>query len=441
MNGDQKDMRRSITLVFLTVFAVSSMTIVHLQSAAARDYKDRYDVYSGGYKKMTIATPPFKSNDKERIELSDLLGQDLDMSGFFVVAPRSLMDKEFLAEGIDKKDIRFDQWQSLGVEVLCKTKVIEGDNKISLDAYVYDVSDGSLLLGKRYQSSSADWRRVIHRLADDIVQVVTGERGIMSSRVLFAAGNPRHKDIYVADLDGSALKKLTNHNQIVVSPTVSPDGRYVAFTSYKEGRPNIYVIDIDAGRDVFVEREEGMKIGATWADKKTLVYSHTSGRYSTIYSLNVETKEKKTLLRKDGILLSPTFSPDGSKMAFVSDMHGGANIFVRDVATGETKRLTYSGTYNTSPAFSPKGDLIAFVSRTSPNDFEICVMRPDGSNPQVLTQGGINDSPYFSPCGRYILYSSQKGGKTSLYVMLLNGDNKRPLKFTGTEEGQPKFLP
>jgi TolB protein len=399
------------------------------------------DVYGNSYKKITIAVPPFRSVEKERGEISDLLGQDLDMSGFFVVAPRSIMDKEFVNEGVEKKDIKFEQWRSLGIELLCKAVVQEKDNIFSLDAYLYDASDGSLINGKRYKASSSDWKRVVHKLADDIVLWVTGEKGIMSSRALFVGGTKRQRDVYVSDLDGNGAKKLTQHNQIVVSPSVSPDGRHVAFTSYKEGRPNLYVTDLETNRETVLDREEGMKVGATWIDKRTLAYSHTSGRFSTIYSVNIETKEKKVLLRQDGIVLSPAFSPDGSKMVFVSDMYGGVNIFVKDMTGGDIKRLTYSGSYNTSPAFSPKGDLIAFVSRTSPNDFEICTMKPDGSNAQVLTDGGINDSPHFSPCGRYILYSSQKGGKTALYVMLHNGDNRRLLKFTGAEESQPKFMP
>ena len=127
-------------------------------------------------------------------------------------------------------------------------------------------------------------------------------------------------------------------------------------------------------------------------------------------------------------------------MAFVSDIHGGPNIFVMDMATGDIKRISYFGNYNTSPAFSPKGDLIAFVSKTE-GALEICVMRPDGSNARVLSDGGVNDSPQFSPCGRYILYSSQKGKKISIDMMLHNGENKKELKFTDAEETQPKFMP
>src|SRR5208337_1239135 len=164
-----------------------------------------------------------------------------------------------------------------------------------------------------------------------IILTVTGEKGIMSSRILFVAGETRHRDVYVADLDGHGIRKLTNHNQIVVSPSVSPDGKYLAFTSYKEGKPNLYVIDLATNREVYVDRQEGMKVGSNWMDRRTLAYGHTLGKFSTLYALNVETRERTVLLRKEGILASPAFSPDNSKMVFVSDMYGGPNVFMKDM--------------------------------------------------------------------------------------------------------------
>ena len=417
------------------------MLIALVFAAHLAEAKVYLDVYGQSYKKVTIAVPPFATEGGQRPEVSDLLGQDLDMSGFFVVAPLSLMDKGLLSEGVEKRNIRFDQWRLLGVELLCKGLVEEKDNVFSLEASLYDAGDGTLLFAKRYRAASSDWRRVVHRLADEIILTVTGEKGIMSSRVLFVAGQTKlHRDVYVADLDGHGTRKLTNHNQIVVSPSVSPDGKYLAFTSYKEGKPNLYVIDLATNREVLVDRQEGMKVGSNWMDRRTLAYSHTLGKFSTLYALNVETRDRTVLLRKEGILSSPGFSPDNSKMVFVSDMYGGPNVFVKDMATGDIKRLTYLGNYNTSPAFSPKGDLIAFVSKTE-GALEICVMRPDGSDARVLSDGGVNDSPQFSPCGRYIIYSSQKGARASIRLMLRNGENKRELKFTGAEETQPKFMP
>ncbi len=414
-----------------------------LLSVSLADAKVYLDVFGKSYKKITIGIPPFKADkpDRLRMDMPELLQKDLDFSGFFIVAPSSLIDRELNDEGIEKQVIKFSNWRSIGIELLCKAKMEEKNGELILEAFLYDTFDGSLMLAKRYRTRSEDWKRVVHRLADDILLTVTGEKGINSSRVVFASGSRTKKDIYMSDMDGQNLKRLTNHRSISLAPSVSPNGKYLSYTSYREGRPNLYIIDLESNKEVFVDREEGMKVGTNWiASKATLAYSHTSGRYSTIYALDVDRKNKRSLLRSDGIYTSPSFSPDGTKMVFVSDMYGTPQVFIRDLNSGDTKRLTYSGSYNSSPNFSPKGDLIVFVAKFE-GSFEICTMNPDGSNQRVLTSGGINDSPHFSACGRYIIYSSNKGGKSTLNVMLFNGENKKVLRFTDGEETQPRFVP
>ncbi|HOB68957.1 MAG TPA: Tol-Pal system beta propeller repeat protein TolB [Syntrophorhabdaceae bacterium] len=401
------------------------------------------DVFGKSYKKITIGIPPFKAEkqDKLKTDMTDLLQRDLDFSGFFIVAPPTLIDKELTDEGIEKQEIRFNNWRSIGIELVCKAKLVVNNEELTLESFLYDTFDGSLMLAKRYRSRTGEWRRMVHRLADDILQAVTGEKGINSNRIIFASGSKSRKDIYISDIDGQNIKRLTNHRSICVSPSVSPNGKYLTYTSYREGKPNLYVLDLESNREIFVDREEGMKVGTNWiGSSSTLAYSYISGRYSTIYTLDVEKRHKTSIMRSEGIYASPSFSPDGSKMVFLSDMHGTPQIFIKDIPSGSTKRLTYSGNYNSSPVFSPKGDLIAFVAKFE-GSFEICTMNVDGSNQRVLTSGGINDSPHFSPCGRYIIYSSNRGGKSTINIMLFNGENKKTLKLTDAEETQPKFVP
>ena len=417
-----------VLVIAFILFAVSVRATVY------------YDVYGQPFEKVTIAVPPFGGVERQRTGVSDLLGQDLDLSGFFIVAPRSLMDDRMVSEGVERRNIKFDRWRSLGVQFLCKVLVQAGENVFSVQAYLYDTSDGTLLFAKRYNATPSEWRRVVHRLADEIILAVTGEKGIMSSRILFVAGDKPHRDVYAADLDGYGVKKLTDQRRIIVSPSISPDGKHLAFTSYREGKPDLYVVDLATNREVYADKREGTKVGSSWMDSRTIAYAHIQEEGSTLCAANVETKQRKVLLRNKGILASPTFSADGAKMLFVSDMHGGTNIFMKDMATGDITRLSFFGNYNASPAFSPKGDLIAFVSKTE-GALEICVMRSDGSDARALSHGGVNDSPQFSPCGRYILYSSQQGKKSSIHLMLLNGENDRELKLTGTDESQPKFMP
>jgi len=419
-----------IILIFLTCITTNTEARIYL------------DIYGKTFKKITIGVPSFKSEtiDRLRADMSELLNKDLDMSGFFIVAPGSLLDRELSDEGIEKQEIKFGNWRSIGIELLCKGKFQQKDGEIMLEAYLYDTIDGSLMLAKRYRAKSEEWRKIVHRLADDIVLTVTGEKGIMSSRIVFVAGGRSQKEIYTADLDGHNTKRLTNFRSITVLPSVSPNGKYLAYTSYKEGKPNLFIMDLEKNREIHIERGEGMKFGTTWIGKATLGFSHTSGRYSSIYTFDIEKSDKRLILSKEGIYTSPSFSPDGTKMVFVSDIYGTPQIFMQDLPSGNIKRLTYYGNYNTSPCFSPKGDLIAFVSSIE-GSFEICVMNADGSNQRVLTNGGINDSPQFSPYGRYIIYSSKRGGRYNIYIMLYNGEGKRMLKFVEGDEEQPKFIP
>jgi len=416
--------------------------IVFLVFCLEAEGKIYLDVYGKSLKKITIAIPYFKSDktSRLRVDMSELLNKDLDFSGFFIPAPQTLFDRELSEEGIEKREINFGNWRSIGVDLLCKGFLQETNDDIILNVYVYDVLDGSLVHANKYMGKSDQWRRIIHKLADDIIFAVTGEKGIMSSRIVFVSGNRGKKEIYAADFDGNNIQKITNYNSITLSPSVSPTGRYLSYTSYVKGRPNLYIIDLERKAEIFSDTDSGMKTGTSWKDKGTFSYSFTSGRRSTIYTVDVASKSKTPVISGDGIYASPSFSPDGTKMVFVSDMHGTPQIFLRNMMTGETKRLTFSGDYNVAPTFSPKGDLIAFVSKIE-GSFEICTMNSDGSNPRLLTNGGLNDSPHFSPCGRYIIFSTMRGNRYSISIMLFNGDNKRTLKFTEGDETQPVFMP
>ncbi len=426
-----------------SIMAIMSAFAMMLMFASVSQAKVYLDVYGTTFKKITIGVPFFKGEKVagSSADMSEVLNRDLDLSGFFITAPASLIDKELLDEGVEKQDVKFTSWRSIGIDLVCKGRVQVKDGELSLEAFVYDTLDGSMMLAKRYRAKQNEWRRVTHRLADDIIFAVTGEKGIMSSRILFTAGRRHLKEVYLSDFDGQNVTRLTNYRSITLSPTLSPNGKYLAYTSYKEGRPNLYVSDFDKKNEIFVDRSDGMKIGTAWLNNSTLLYSHTSGRTSTIYSFDVGNRSKKTILQRDGILTSPAVAPDGSRLIFVSDMYGTPQIFSKILPSGEIKRLTYHGNYNSAPSFSPKGDLVAFVGKIS-GGFEVCTMNPDGSNQRVLTNDGtVNDSPQFSPCGRYIIYTSLKGGVNKVNVMLFNGENKRTLRFTDFAEEQPRFAP
>ncbi|HHE07457.1 MAG TPA: Tol-Pal system beta propeller repeat protein TolB, partial [Chlorobaculum parvum] len=140
------------------------------------------------------------------------------------------------------------------------------------------------------------------------------------------------------------------------------------------------------------------------------------------------------------IEVSPTFSPDGSKMAFVSTRDGGPQIFIQDLASGSVRRLTYSGTYNTQPSWSPSGDKILYSSLQKNGEINIFMIDAGGSNLLQLTSGSRNnESPSWSPDGSMIVFSSTRAGSRKLYVMNIDGTNQRPLLNMKGEQQQPSW--
>jgi TolB protein len=140
-------------------------------------------------------------------------------------------------------------------------------------------------------------------------------------------------------------------------------------------------------------------------------------------------------LTKNGrIDISPTWSPDGKQIAFVSDREGSPQIWVMSSDGSNQRRVTYQGRYNQSPRWSPNGDLIVFSSRDEKYVFDLFTIDPnDPSKITRLTQNqGNNIEPSWSPDGRHIVFSSTRTGVSELYIMTSDGFTQRRLTKGGS---------
>ena len=159
-----------------------------------------------------------------------------------------------------------------------------------------------------------------------------------------------------------------------------------------------------------------------------------------IFLINLEGKILKELVKHWGIDVSPAISPDGARLAFVSNRSGSPQIYMMDIASGRVDRLTYEGSYNTSPAWS-KLNRIAFVGKVD-GHFDIFTMEPDGGGIKKLTSGaGNNEDPCWSPDGRYIAFSSDRTGQYHIYLMNANGQTQRQVTFEKGKQTSPSWGP
>ena len=382
------------------------------------------------------------------MEARKILENDLRLTEMFVqLEPEVYENLEQKEKG--KRAVDLWAWHQVGAQWLIKTEysVVPG-GKLSLVFRLYDTVSEKFLLGKRYFISERKlMRKVIHRYADELVLQLTGKRGVAETKIAFLARHNKGIEINVVDFDGENLKQITNDKTLNLTPTWSPNGRWLVYTSYAENNPDLIMID-NLGKKPkrTLLRLSGLNAAPSWSpvdDRLTLVLSKDEN--SEIYTLS-NNQTLRRLTRHFNIDTSPTWSPDGKKIAFTSDRsgRGAPQIYIMDAHHGDkagVQRISFGSSYNDNPAWSPDGDKIAYTARVG-RRFQIKVYDLVTKTSTVLTrERGNNEQPTWSPDGRFIAYRHKVGSNMSTYIQRLGSDKVRQLSFGGDGGASPSWSP
>ena len=401
------------------------------------------DINAPTFVQIPIVLPKWKPLDKTPSALSakvyEILANDLTLSGFFRVIdyshlPPQLRDKE----GIPST-LFLQEWMPAGGEIL-----LAGETFLELDGlhlrlkfHLFDLVEQKHLVGKQYEGHLQTLRTMIHRMADEVLLQITGEKGVHNTKIAFVVLQGESKEIFIADFDGADMKQITQNRSINLSPTWTPDNKKIAFTSYLKRNPDVYLIDLYGKNLQRFAYYSGLNVSPSWSpDGKQIALMLGMEGKSDIFLIDAEGGNPKKLTKGHGNEASPTWSPGGQQIAFISDRSGSPQVYVMAKDGSDVRRLTYEGNYNTNPSWSPKGDRIAFCGRVG-GRFEIFTIGIDGTGLHRLTSNsGNNESPCWSPDGRYIAFSSNRTGGSKVFIMNANGFNQRPLTQSQSKGGE-----
>ncbi|MCB9678845.1 MAG: Tol-Pal system beta propeller repeat protein TolB [Alphaproteobacteria bacterium] len=401
-----------------------------------------------GGREVQLALPrpatPQGDPDGKAEEIWSTIDNDLRQSGYFtLIDPEAAID----GGGVEPGSFTFDSWTKLKVGVVVKTRILPTGqcgkpDAMCVDAYVYYVVNGETLAQKRFRSEAKNARYIGHDVANEVVEAVTGQRSSFGARLAAVGKKGANKEIFLLDTDGKGVAPVTKNGSINLSPAVSPDGRYVSWTSYRKGNPDLYVKDLASGHTRVLSNVEGINASPAFSpDGRYVAMARSTGGNSDIYILDAKTgKDVKRLTDNAGIDVSPNYSPDGTQIAFASEASGGSQIYVADAASGASHRVTHQGGFNTDPVFSPDGTKIAFVGRDK-GGFDVFVVGADGKGLIRITQGmGDNEDPSWSPDGRYLVFSSTRNGTSQIWISTADGRHQAPVTSSGSWT-QPTFVP
>lgn len=383
-------------------------------------------------KKFPIAITDLKGNSIGT-EIADIMRNDLDLSGYFQLIPQSVFQKRAEEDGATIESISFSYWTAIEAQGLVTGSIDTDGGAFVITLRLFDPYAPEMLIGKQYRAEKKDIREVAHRFSDEILEALTGIRGVFTTKIAYTvATGKRKKEIHIMDMDGKNSRRLTSSKSLSISPEWSPDGHRLIFTSYMDGAPDLYIMGTDGKGLTRLTFGKGASLTPIWSpDGQFICFANTETGEADIYCMNTNGKRKKQLTAALGIDLSPEFSPDGSEIVFASERAGKLHLFKMPSMGGEATRLTFVGYHNDMPSWSPRADKIAFAGRDQ-GDFDIFIMNPDGSNIQRLTINSRgNEHPSFSPDGRFIVFSSTREGEPAIYLMRADGTNQRRISSGG----------
>jgi len=413
-------MRRLPLIVLLAALAAPG--------ARAQTREVRIDIAGGGRRTQlyceALVAGRLPAGAPAARQADEVLAGDLEQSAVFLVARAWSGQPPF-----DVQAVTGGRWKVAG-------------GQVTLEGEVRDFPARRPILSKVYRGPAADWRSLVHQFADDIVLQFTGESGVARTRIAFIAPAGRNKELWVMDLDGAGARALTADRSIALSPSWSPDGSLLAFSTYRDGgSPHLYVVPAAGGKLFQVSARPGLNTSPAYSpDGREIACTLSKDGNSEIYVLDARGGLPRRLTDNRAIDTSPSWSPTGREIAFTSDRSGSPQVHVMDRDGGNVRRLTYDVNYTDSPAWSPRGDLIAFVSRTSAG-FDVYVCGTDGANARLVVSGGSNENPRWSPDGRHLVFASNREGAYALYVSDLDGRSPRKLDTGGHAAMSPSWSP
>jgi TolB protein len=396
------------------------------------------EITGAGAQRIPIAIVPFAGENALPPGISTIVRADLERSGLF----RGLELPPIVPEPNEGSNINYSEWRARLADALLVGSVQpRPDGRYEVRFRLHDVVKQQALGGIAYTLGKDQGRATAHRIADFVYEKLTGEKGVFSTRIAYVVKRGNRYELQIADYDGANAETALASFEPIISPVWSPDGKRLAYVSFENKKPVVYIHSLMDGKRHVVANFKGSNSAPAWApdgNRLAVVLSREGG--SQLFMINPDGSGVRRLASSSAIDTEPRFSPDGQWIYFTSDRGGTPQIYRMPAGGGEPQRVTFEGSYNVSPRISPDGKTLAYISRNG-GKFQVALLDLSNRQVQILTDSDRDESPSFSPNGRMILLATVIGERGVLSAVSADGRVKQRLSAAAGDVREPAWGP
>ncbi|MCR4666650.1 MAG: translocation protein TolB [Desulfovibrio sp.] len=419
------------------VFAMSGRALAAL----------RVDIYGPGQNVVSLAlAAPLRGQHVEASDmgrgLQSLVEQNLSFLPFMrLTDPKAVLGGTVM-DGAEPPALDFKRFQLAGADLLVTSFWPDGDaGTKTVQMRAFETNTGGRLFGKEYSKvTKKDLPEVADRFCADLLEALTGNGAFFRSTIAFVkATGKMQANVWLTKPTGRDLRQITNMKGQAMSPSWSPDGRFIVFTHIDPKSHALGVWDSSSKKVSRIRFPSNVVIGPSFTPGNKVAVALSNGKYPAIFLLNHAFQKERVLEQGSSINVSPSFDKSGTKMAFTSSRLGGPQIFMKDLGSGSVSRVSMNGGYNTEPNISPDGTLVTYSRMTEYGNRIFVQDMVTGEERQVSFGPGSDEQPSFCADSYFIAFSSSRGGSRGIYLTTRHGGDAKKIPTGGGAAQFPRW--
>ena len=403
-------------------------------------------VSTGSDRAIPIAVVPFGWQGGTVLpeDLATVIGNDLRNSGMYEPIPRQNM----ISLPTSAAEIIYRDWQALGAQYVMVGSIAPSGARLQVQFALFNVATQQQVVAGTVGGTTDQLRDMAHHIADQAFEKLTGIKGAFSTKMLyvtaerFGVNNTRYT-LQRSDYDGARGVTLLQSREPILSPRYAPDGRRIAYVSFEQRRPRIFMQHIDTGRREQLTNFEGLNGAPAFSpDGNRLAFVLSKDGNPEIYVMDLGSRQIQRVTNSGSIETEPFWGKDGQTLYFTSDRAGKPQIYKQSIYGGAAQRVTFTGNYNANPKLSADEKTLVMIHRQDGfTNFKVAAQDLVTSRLRILSETSLDDSPTVAPNGTMLIYATRQQGRGVLMLVSTNGRVRLPIPTAQGDVREPSWSP